>query len=66
MAENHSSIRNYNFVYFYFMCMSACRPVCMCITCTPAVHRGQERVLDPLDLQLQEAVSCCVDAGNQT
>lgn len=30
------------------------------------VHRGQKRVLDPLDLKLQASVGHCVDAGNQT
>lgn len=33
--------------------------------CVPAVHRGQERVLDPLELELQMVVSQYVGAENQ-
>jgi hypothetical protein len=27
---------------------------------------GQKKVLDPLELDLEMAVSCCVDAGNHS
>lgn len=40
-----------------------CLRVYPCTTCVPGVHEAQERVLDPLELALQTAVSCRGSAG---
>lgn len=39
--------------------------VCMSVycVCVPGVYRDQKRELDPLQLELQRAVSCHVGAG---
>lgn len=39
--------RFYFFSYFYFICISVCLHTCM-----PDAHRGQNRVLDPLEMEL--------------
>lgn len=39
-------------IYFYFMCISVCPHVCLCITCIHGTHRGQERAPEPLELEL--------------
>ena len=50
----------------FFMCMGVC-PACMSlITCMPGAHRGQERLLDTLRLELQTVVSCYVGGGTQS
>lgn len=33
-------------------------------TCVPGAGKAQERMSDPLDLDVQIVVSCCVSAGN--
>lgn len=38
--------------------------LCPCTMCTPGALGGHKRVLDPLELQLQMAVSHRVGAGN--
>lgn len=48
----------------YFMCVCVCvARVYVCSTCVCGVHRGQERMLDALESELQTAVDH-VDAGN--
>lgn len=39
--------------------------VCMCSIRMPAVLKGQEKVLDPLELELRMVMSQYVGAGNQ-
>lgn len=34
--------------------------------CLYSAHRGQKRVLDLLELELQTVVNCLIGAGNQT
>jgi hypothetical protein len=41
-----------------------CLHVCMYITCVPGAHKGQNRALDSLGLELETVVSCHVDAGS--
>ena len=41
---------------FFFACI---------YDCTQCVHLVPERVLDPLELELQMVMSCHVDTGNQ-
>lgn len=43
-----------------------CPTVCMCAVYVLSTHRGQKRVSDPLELDLQMAVSHYVGAGNWT
>lgn len=43
-----------------------CLHACMCATCMPAARGSQKSALDPLDMELQKAVSHHVGAGNQT
>lgn len=50
--------------YLYFMCMSACLHVYMCVTCVPGAHKGQKRDLDPLELTLHIVISCHVGFGS--
>lgn len=40
------------------MCMCECLHICVHITCVSGVYRGQNEVLDPLELELPEVVSC--------
>lgn len=37
--------------FIYFMCMCVL-PKCLCIICLPGTYRGQNKVLDPLELGL--------------
>lgn len=49
------------------VCIYRCSD-CLCV-CVPHVcsgHRGQERMMDPLELELQIVVGYPVDVGNQT
>lgn len=46
--------------------MGAYLNVCMCTTCVPGDCGSQKRAADPLELNVQTAVSCLVDAGNRT
>ena len=39
--------------------------VCLHTTCMPGAHRGQKRVLDSLELELQMVVSCLPSARDQ-
>lgn len=50
--------------YFYFMGVSACLHVCMCITCMAGVHGGQKRDPGPLELDLEVVMSCHVGFGS--
>lgn len=34
--------------------------------CVPDAQRGQKRVLDPFEVELQEIVSCYIETRNQT
>ena len=45
------------YVYKYFACMS------LCLTYMPGTYKGQKRLWNPLELELQMAVSCHVGAG---
>lgn len=49
------------------MCMSVLCFIYMnaCTTCVHSAHRGQKRVLDPLELE-QMVMDHHVDAGNRT
>lgn len=38
----------------------------MCTVCVPDAYRGQKRVVDPLEIDLQMTVSYFVSARNQT
>lgn len=38
--------------------------VCMYVTYVPGTYRGQQTVLQPLELQMQVAVSHCVGADD--
>ena len=49
---------------FYFMHTSVCLHVCMFTMCKSGALGDQKRALDPLKLELQTVVSCCVGAGN--
>lgn len=40
-----------------------CLHVCLCIFCTPGIHRGQKRALDPLELEFYIFVSHEVKQG---
>ena len=51
-------------VKFYFIVRVFFLYVCLCSTCILRTHRGQERALDALDLELQTVVSCNVGAGD--
>lgn len=48
------------FVYFRFILF-----ICLYV-CVPGTCRGQMKAADPLKLEVQVVVSCCVDAENQT
>lgn len=43
-----------------------CLNVCLCILCVYGAHRGQKRVLGPLELEIQELVSCHVSSRSET
>lgn len=43
-----------------------CLHACLCTMYKPGAHRGQEKTGDPLELEIQVAVSCHVDTENQT
>lgn len=49
--------------WFYFVCLSAL-PACMCTICVSGAYGSQKKVLDFLDLQLQDVVSSHVGPGN--
>ena len=51
-------------VKFYFIVRVFFLYVCLCSTCIPRTHRGQEKALDALDLELQTDVSYSVGAGD--
>lgn len=65
------SFKNY-FHLFIFMCIGVLScplsfvSVCLCTICVPGTHEGQRRALDPLELELQTAVSFHAAAGNWT
>ena len=51
------------------MCMNilfGCLNVCVCTVCMPGAKRDQKRTSDPLELELQIVICCCVVTGNQT
>lgn len=50
-------------IYFCFMCVSAC--LYARIPCVCSSFGGQKKVLDPQELELQTAVSHCVDLGTE-
>ena len=43
-----------------------CLQACMCTVCMSVALKGQEGVLEPLELELQAVVSHHVGAGNPT
>jgi hypothetical protein len=47
----------------YFMCVSGLPALCKCTTSLQCLG-GQEKVMKPLELELQVFVSCHVGAGN--
>ena len=47
------------------ICMYVCMYLCMCTTCKPGVHRGQNRALDLLEPDLRTVVNQDVGAGKQ-
>jgi hypothetical protein len=47
-----------------YVCMYVRTYVYVCVACACFAHRGQKRVLDLQELQLQMVVSCYVVAGN--
>lgn len=49
---------------FIFMC-ECLAYVYMCTGCKPGDHGNQKKASDPLELELDVVVSCCVGAGNQ-
>lgn len=53
------------FIYFHFLHVVLWPHICICTTCMPGVLGGQKRALDPLQLELQTAVSHNVGAGNK-
>jgi hypothetical protein len=52
------------FIYLFYQFIF-CMHVCLCTTYMLGVHRGQERGLNPVELELGMVVSHCKDAGNQ-
>lgn len=49
------------FTYFtWLFCL--CVGMCLCVTCVPGAHRGQNRLLDPLELEFQ-VMKHHMDAG---
>lgn len=40
-----------------------CLYACLCTMCMLGAHRGQKRILDPLELELQTVLSSHVDTG---
>lgn len=40
--------------------------VCLCTLCVPSALRGQEKVSDPLELELEVVVSCQLGGGIRT
>jgi hypothetical protein len=56
------------FPLFYVQGCCACMSVCVPYgsMCVPGVQRGQKRAWDPLELELQMALSCHVGSGNWT
>lgn len=59
----HMCVKDFSF-YLFILTWVCSLYVCLC-TCVPGVFRGQERVLDSLQLELQTLVNCCVSAQNQ-
>lgn len=59
-------LKYYIIDYFLFYVWVLCLHVCICTTCMPSVHRGQERVSDPLELELRMGVSHGVDSKDWT
>lgn len=51
----------FNFIYLFY---GYAWIAYMCTICMPGAHRSQNRVWDPMGLELQIVVSCHVDAGN--
>lgn len=43
------------------MCMNALVQICLCTMCMPNAF---VKLSDPLEVELQMVVSCCVGAGN--
>lgn len=43
-----------------------CTDICLCATCGPSAHKGQERTPDPLDLELDVVVSHYVGPRNRS
>lgn len=58
-----SALWEQTFTYFYFMCISVCLHICLCVPCIPEAWKGQERTPGPLELELQMIVSHHIDAG---
>lgn len=58
--------------YVCFSCMYVCAPcVCVCLSvcahlCLFDAHRGQKRILDPLELKLKMIVTNQEGAGDRT
>ena len=65
-TKTYRSICFFTHVYFYIVYMNVCLQVCVYTKCATCAHRGQKRVSDVLELELQVVVSLPVDAGNWT
>jgi hypothetical protein len=61
--NTHTHTHIYKYIKFYFY-ECVCLHMCMCIMCLDDAHRGQKRILDPLDRELQMAASHSAGAGN--
>ena len=57
-------LRVFFFLMYYLHDWMLCLHACLCATCMPGAHGGQEK--DPLELELQMLVSHHVGARNQT
>lgn len=47
----------YNYFYYFYLCVYVCGHMSECCMCADA-QGNQKRVAEPLELKLQEAVSC--------
>lgn len=52
------------FIYVYVYVYVFCLHICICTTFEPGAHKGQDRVLGPLGLELYMVVCYHVSAGD--
>ena len=55
------------YLFYIFILLYERFALCVCLfaICVPGPCGGQNRISDPLELEFQVAVICCVGAGNQ-